>query len=201
MNPVTLHVDRNQPPARIHVLIRLLLLVAMGALGLSSIYWLLYLALPAVAAALISQKGADRYLDESLPAALPFLRSVAGFYSYLWLLTDEFPTTIGSLSAHFEVVPRGAPTVTSALLRLITSLPALLILAVMSMVAAFLWVVGALSILIARKLPAFVSDFIAMTLRLQFRLAAYHLSFVECYPPPMEALAHPLPHEVPRVSV
>jgi hypothetical protein len=81
-----------------------------------------------------------------------------------------------------SVEPMGEPTVGSALLRLIASLPALLILAMMSMVGAALWIVGALSILIAERVPAPIRAFLSMKLRYQFRVVAYHLSLVDAYP-------------------
>jgi hypothetical protein len=196
MNPVQFQVQRQGPPARVHLLIRLLLLLALGGVGISSIYWLLYLIMPPVTAALVSQKGSDRYFAETAPTATRVLRWLAGFYAYLWLLTDEFPTGEGSASVHFELTPRGTPTATSALVRLISSLPALLLLVLLSLVVCLLWLFGALTILIARKLPAAFADFIAMTLRLQFRLAAYHLSLVDAYPSPGEGVAH----EEPPVS-
>ncbi len=53
------------------------------------------------------------------------------------------------------------------------------------------WIVGAIGILASERLPAAIADFIAMKLRYQFRLVAYHLSLVDAYP----VLADPpLPH-------
>ena len=54
--------------------IRLLLLLALGAIGCSSIYWLAYFLLPALAALLILQDGSERYVNEAAPAITRALR-------------------------------------------------------------------------------------------------------------------------------
>src|SRR6185503_9947889 len=98
---------------------------AIGALGCSAIYWALYLALPAVAALLIQKKGAG-YLSEDAPRAIRVLRLFASAYGYLWLLTDVLPTAQGS-PVDLQVTPTGEPTPSSALLRIVTSVPAILL--------------------------------------------------------------------------
>ena len=76
----------------------------------------------------------------------------------------------------------GRPTASSALLRILFSLPALVVLAVLSAAPGILWVVGAVVILIRKRLPAAIADILALTLRFQFQLVAYHLSLVGRYP-------------------
>jgi hypothetical protein len=70
----------------------------------------------------------------------------------------------------------------SALTRLVTSLPALLVLALLSVVAGLLWIVAAVTVLVRERVPAGIARFIAIVLRYQFRLVAYHLSLVDRYP-------------------
>jgi Domain of unknown function (DUF4389) len=181
-HPVTFRVEPPEPMDRVHVLVRLTLLAALGTVGCSSVYWLLYLALPAVASLLISQKGSRRYLAEDGPRFARLLRWFAAAYAYLWLLTDAFPTSEGDGPAQLEIEPGGSPSASAALLRLVSSLPALLVLAVLSLAATLLWPVGALAILVSRRVPAALRDFIAQTLCYQFRLFAYHLSIVDEYP-------------------
>jgi hypothetical protein len=185
-HPVRLRVDPPVPMSRIHVVIRLLLLAALGTVGCSSVYWLLYLAIPAVAALRISQKGGERYLTEDAPRVLPVLRWLAAAYAYLWLLTDTFPSSEpsseGGQTVDLEVEPGGAPSTTAALLRILYSLPALLLLVVLSLVAGFCWLLGAIVILVRRRPSVVVRDFLALTLGYQFRLVAYHLSLVDRYP-------------------
>lgn len=181
-HPVQLHVERPAAMQRIHVLIRLVLLLALGTVGCSSLYWLLYLALPAAVALYVSQKGGERYLSDGAPRIVRALRWIAGAYAYLWLLTDAFPTSESGAAVALEVEAGGAPRAGSALLRLLYSLPPLLLLAILSFVACILWLVGVLAILLVRRTPAAIADFLAMTLRYQFRLVAYHLSLVDRYP-------------------
>jgi len=45
-----------------------------------------------------------------------------------------------------------------------------------------LWVVGVVCSLITERLPDAIARFLELTLRVQFRLVAYHLSLVERYP-------------------
>ena len=179
--PVELHVDPSRMH-RGHVLVRLALLAALAAIGCSSAYWLLYLALPMIAALLVSRDGSDRYLDRDAVDIVGVLRWFAGAYAYLWLLTDALPTSEASGPVVLSVEAGGRPTVSSALWRLLTSLPALLLLAILSMAASLLWIVGAIAILVAGRVPAAITDFISMKLRYQFRLVAYHLSLVDAYP-------------------
>lgn len=163
-------------------MIRLALLLALGAIGYSSLYWLLFLALPAFAALRIAQLGSERYLAEDGPRIVRVLRWLASAYAYLWLLTDAFPTGESPGPAELEVEPAGHPTEGSALLKLLYSLPALLLLAVLTFALGFVWLIGALWILAAKRMPAALDDFMALTLRYQLRLAAYHLSLVDRYP-------------------
>ena len=181
-----------QPPMqRVHVVIRLALLVALGTVGCSSAYWLLYLALPAFAALLISQKGAARYFGEEGPRIVLVLRWLAGAYAYLWLLTDAVPTGKAGGHVDLEVEPTGTPTPASAILRVVYGLPGLLVLAVISFGGVFLWPIGAIAILVQRRVPSSIAAFFAATLRYQFRLLAYQLSLVEQYP----SLAPSVPRE------
>jgi len=180
-HPVQLEVTIPSRTARLHVVTRLALMVALGVLGTSAVTWAVYLAIPAVVALVISQKGGDRYLADTSGTIVKVLRWFASAYAYLWMLTDMLPTAEGG-SVELHVSPEGHPTMGSALLRLVTSLPALLVLAVLSAVAGLLWIVAAVVVLARQRMPAGIARFIAVVLRFQFRLVAYHLSLVDRYP-------------------
>jgi hypothetical protein len=180
-HPVQFHVQPTRM-GRTHVAIRLAILLALSSIGCSSAYWLLFLALPVIAALLISRDGDRGYFDRDAPQAIRVLRWFAGAYAYLWLLTDATPADGARGPVELTVEVTGKPTVGSAFWRLLLSLPALLLLAALSIVAAVLWVVGALSVLAVGRVPAVIVDFVAMKLRYQFRLVAYHLSLVDVYP-------------------
>lgn len=191
-HPVQLHIERSMSTKRIHVVTRLLLLIAVGALGCSSLYWALYFAIPAVAALMIQQRGGEGYLATDGPRIVRVLRWFAAAYGYLWLLTDVLPTAQGG-PVDLQIAPSGRPTLGSAVVRIVTSLPALLLLAVLSAVAGIMWVIGALWILITERMPSAVGDFLALTLRVEFRLIAYHLSLVDRYPSLEDAPAEHAP--------
>jgi hypothetical protein len=150
-------------------------------LGLSALYGALYLALPALVSLLVAQKGADACRTQYLPRVIRVLRWLAGAYGFMWMITDVPPTAARS-PVDLQIEPSGQPTASSALLRLITSLPALLVFAVLSVVATLLWIVAALFVLVRERMPDGVARFIVATLRYQFRLVAYHLSLVDRYP-------------------
>ena len=162
--------------------IRLLLLLVLGAIGCSSIYWLAYFLLPTLAALLILQSGGERYVSDDAPAITRTLRWVAAGYGYLWLLTDELPSTSKASPITLEIDAGGSPTPASALWRLVRSLPALVLLILCSFVSSFVWLLAALSILVSQRVPAALGEFLSATLRYQFRLIAYHLSLVDRYP-------------------
>ncbi|HXI55739.1 MAG TPA: DUF4389 domain-containing protein [Polyangia bacterium] len=180
-HPVSLQVELPTRTARIHVVTRLALLLAIGAIGCSSIYWILYLTLPTFAALMILQKGEDRYLIEDGRRIVRVLRWLASAYGYLWLLTDVLPTADGN-PVDLQIEVSGRPTSTSALLRLLLSIPALILVAALSMIGAVVWLMGAVSILAVERMPTFISEFLTLMLRFQFRLIAYHLSLVDRYP-------------------
>ncbi|MGZ3404927.1 MAG: DUF4389 domain-containing protein [Polyangia bacterium] len=181
-HPVQFRVPVPEQMQRIHVVIRLLLLAALGTLGCSSLYWLLYLSIPALAALMLSTKGFERYFAEDAPQLTRALRWLAAAYAYLWLLTDAAPTSQESGPVELQIETSGTPTTGSALLRLFTSIPSLLLLAILSFAAGVLWVIGAIVILLRARPSAGIADYLALTLRYQFRLVAYHLSLVDRYP-------------------
>jgi uncharacterized protein DUF4389 len=167
---------------RIQVVIRLVLLCAVAMIGCSSVYWLLYLVLPGAAALLISQHGPERYLAQDAPRIGRFIRWFAAASAYLWLLTDQWPNHELESPVEVEIEPGGSPTAISALLRLVYSLPALLVWAVLATASGLAWLVGAAVILVSGRIPAAVADLLATMLRYQLRLLAYHLSLVDRYP-------------------
>jgi hypothetical protein len=180
-HPVQLTIERVARIPRIHVVIRLALLLALGTIGCSSIYWFLYLALPALVAAMVAQRGGPLYLADSAPRVVRVLRWFASAYGYLWLLTNDLPTSEGS-HVDLQITIEGSPTVASSLLRILTSLPALLVVAVLSLAGALVWLVAAAFVLATERMPAALADFLTLVLRVQFRMIAYHLSLVERYP-------------------
>jgi len=181
-HPIRFSVEQPVRMERIHVLIRLLVLIALGAFAWSSLYWALYVGLPAYAALLISQTSGDRYLREDAPAIVKVMRWVAAASAYLWLLTDQFPTSGAGNTVELEVEIGGTPSTSAALWRLVYSVPAVVIVMLLSFVAGLAWLVGAVAILVGRHLPVFIAELLAMMLGYRIRLLAYHLSVTDRYP-------------------
>lgn len=77
---------------------------------------------------------------------------------------------------------QGEPTARSALGRLVTSVPALVLLVLLSFLASAVWILCALSILWRETASVALREFLRLTLSYQFRLIAYHLSLVDRYP-------------------
>jgi hypothetical protein len=193
-HPVQLRVTPPPRIPRLHVVIRLALLVAIGMLGLSSVYWALYLAVPALVAAYVASIGGERYLTDEAPRFTRALRWLAGAYAYVWMVTDTPPKPEGG-DVDLAIEPGPAPTMPSALLRLVYSIPALALLMILSFAAAVLWIIGALFVLVRERLPEPIADYLTLTLRYQFRLWAYHLSLVDRYPSlEPEPSVHEAPH-------
>jgi hypothetical protein len=84
-----------------------------------------------------------------------------------------------------DVAPSSSsrPTVGSALMRLIKSLPALVVWALLCCIATIVWLIAAVSILVQRRYAAGLRTFMVGVLRYQARLLAYHASVVDSYPP------------------
>jgi hypothetical protein len=180
-HPVQLHVDKLSHMPRIQIAIRLVIVVAIGLIGWSSIYWLLYLQIPAVVALVVLHKGTAHYVERTVPGLVRALRWLAVAYAYLCFLTDVLPTTEGSpVDLRIEATAR--PTPRSALMRILTSLPAMVLVALLAAAGSLVWVVVAVYALVTERIPGPLADFLVLVLRVKFRLAAYHLSLVDRYP-------------------
>ena len=169
---------------RVQLALRLVIAIALGWVGISA-GWLgcaLFLALPVVAAVAISTRGAQAYLDDTGPKVWRVVSWLLAFSAYMLLLTDRFPAGEPT-GVQIQIRPEGRPTTSSALIRLITSLPSGLVLALLGFVSSVLFVIGAVTILIGQHVPDWILGFQRGMLRWQARLAAYHASLVDEYPP------------------
>ena len=180
--PVTFDVARPEKLERPHVFLRILVAVIVYTVA-SGILGLVYLAVPVVAAILVSQKGGEKYLAEDGPRVTGWLRWIVAFYAYLGILTDRFPTEKPEEIVRFEVQTSGTPTVGSALLRLIYSIPSAFVLSILSIVSAVIWLIAAVMVLIQENYPEGLYNFQRGILRWEARLLGYHASLVEQYPP------------------
>src|SRR5262249_17593563 len=178
--PVVLDVER--PPAfqRAHVFLRVTLLVVIGWIGHP--LGLLWLGLPVVAAILVSQKGGQRYLDESGPTVVRVLGWILAVVAYLALLTDRLPDR-GEQPFRFHLERSGSPTVGSALLRILYAIPSLIVLALLTFVGAIVWVIAVILVLFGERYPESMWRFLLGLVRWEACVLAYLASLVDCYPP------------------
>ena len=183
--PVTFDVARPEKFERPQVFLRILVAVILSILGgaLGWIFGLVYLVLPVVAAIFVSQKGGEKYLSEDGPRVTGWLRWIVAFYAYLGILTDRFPIEKPEEIVRFEVQTSGTPTVGSALLRLIYSIPSAFVLSILSIVSAVIWLIAAVMVLVQENCPEGLYNFQRGILRWEARLMGYHASLVEQYPP------------------
>jgi len=183
--PASIGVTRPDRFDRIHLLVRGVFLVVLSLAGLSLgvVFVMAYLALPAIAALLLSQNGTARFFAEDAPRLAGALRWLLSVYAYFLLLCDRLPSGGAELPVRFEVAFSGAPTPKSALMRLILGIPSALGFAILSFFSGIVWVVAAISILISERFPASLYDFQCGVLRWQARLLAYQASLVEPNPP------------------
>jgi hypothetical protein len=178
--PVTFDVDRSPVFRRVHVFLRLALLVIVG--WISHPLGLLWLGIPVVAAVRISQKGGRRYVDEDGPTVTRVLGWILAVVAYLALLTDRLPGGNGD-PVRLEIERSGSPTVGSALLRIIYAIPSLIVLAILSVIGAIVWVIAVVLVLVNERNPESLWRFLLGIVRWQACLFAYLASLVDRYPP------------------
>jgi len=184
--PTSIHVEVTSPRRfeRIQLFVRLLLALVLGLFGIT-VGWVglvLYLTLPLVAAIAITTLGSARFTEEVAPRIRRGLVWLIQLSAFTMLLTDRFPTTTEP-DVRVDMPIGGRPTATTAVVRLVSSAPSAFLLFVLSVVSGILWLIGAFAILFAETVPAPILGFQRGLLRWQARLAAYHASLVDDYPP------------------
>lgn len=182
--PVVFDVNPPEKFDRMQLLLRLLILMVLGLVGVSAgwVVLLLYLALPAAAAIAIESRGPEEYFARTAPGIERILRWLLSFSAYMTFLSDRFPSGESTL-VRFEVTPTGTPTRNGALMRLLSSLPEALVLAVVAVVAGFVSFLSCLFVLFTTRVPDGLIVFQRGFLRWEARLAAYHASLVDVPPP------------------
>ncbi len=183
--PVVFDITRPEKFERSQVFLRILLLIVVSIVT-GTVGWmfgLVYLLLPVLAAILVSNRGSQRFIDEEGPRVSGWLRWLVAFYAYLIILTDRFPTERPEEIVRFEVRAGGSPTVGSALLRLIYSIPNAFVFVLLGIVSVAVWLIAAVIVLMRGSYPEGLYNFQRGVLRWEARLLGYHASLVEEYPP------------------
>lgn len=170
--------------SRVNVLLRFLLAGAVGVVT-GVLGWpcgLLYLGVPVVSAVLLSQHRSERFLTRDARILARVYGWLMGFHAFMGLLTDRFPLDADREPVHYEGETTGTPTVGSAMLRILTSIPIAIVLALIAIGSALVWLVSASSILLAGRYPRACFELQYGVLKLQGQALAYHASLVDAYP-------------------
>jgi len=185
MTTSPVHVEVTSPFRfeRAMVGVRILLGIALGWIGITGgwVVGLLYFALPLIAAIAISS-GVARFRDDVAPVVTGALSWLLQLSAFMLILTDRFPS-IDAPSIHLELPVSGRPTVRSALVRLVTSLPSGVVLMFLWFGSGIVWLLVAVGVLLGASPPDGLLAYQRGVLRWQARLVAYHASLVDDYPP------------------
>jgi len=189
-HPVQLRIERITRVPRVQVLVRLAIAFGVTALGVSSVYWLLYLELPALVALAIRHKGREHYLSVVGPRLVSALRWLAGAFAYLCLLTEALPSTRpGPVDLKIELGTTVTPG--AALARVVLALPALLLVAALACAGSLAWLMTVVWTLVTGRVPGLFTDFLELLVRTELRLCAYQLCLVDRYPSLEETTTEP----------
>jgi hypothetical protein len=170
---------------RTQVVIRIIVLIVLSLLGFA-LGWLsalLWLGVPVAAAVLISQHGAQQYLDEAETNMTKWLRLIVRLYAYIGLLTDRFPGEEADHPVSFSVAPAGTPTAGEVLLRIILVIPHAIVLALLGIVAGILLLIAAIMVLVQESYPESIFNFLRGYLRWETRVLVYLAGLTDEYPP------------------
>lgn len=181
-SPVRVEVPSPARHDRVQLAVRVVLAIVLGWLGITAgwISWLLYLVLPLIAAIAIASPPHE-YPAGFGPRLWRVLAWLLDLSAYMMFLTDRFP--LGEPVVRIELAMTARPTVGSALLRLLTSIPSGFVLGLLSLLSGVLWIISAITVLVSEHVPESILGFQRAVLRWQARLVAYHASLTDHYPP------------------
>jgi hypothetical protein len=185
------HLEVQSPPSydRVQLLLRVLICFSIGIVhqSVGGLAGVLYLVLPTLAAILISQRTGRGYLDHDATWLSAVLDWVVAFYAYMLFVTDRFPLERASRPAHlFVTLPSEAdhsPSLSDALMRLLTSVPHAILLGLLGLVAVAVSLISAAFILFTLHVPEVLRGFQRDYVGWLGRVLAYHASLVDVYPP------------------
>jgi hypothetical protein len=151
----------------LEILRLLLLALAAAIVGVGGGVAVLWLGIPVAAAVVISLKGGERYVREDGERVSRWLGLVVSGLAYAALLTDAFPGSSGA-SVQFKSTSSGAPTVGSALLRIVRAIPMVLGVCLIGIGALLFWLIAAC----AARLLGYLSSTVESCPSLSFNAGA-----------------------------
>jgi hypothetical protein len=180
------HVEVTSPAHfdRIQLLLRVVLVIVLAWVGITAgrLVFLLYLALPVIAAIVISSSSGERYTGEIGARIWRVIAWLLQFSAYMMLLVDRFPTGEDH-PVRIRIDITGKPSVSSALARLATSIPSGIVLMLLWLVSGLLWLFQAAFVLFGLAPAPSILGYQRGVLRWEAKLVAYHASLVD-HPPP-----------------
>lgn len=182
--PVGFDISQPEKFQRVQIALRFIIIFLFIIINpLYYFYLFLFLLIPFVSSILISQKGAERYLQESNTNITKWLSYLVGFNAYLGILTDKLP--IENVLTHFtlKVHPGGKPTIGDPLLRIILAFPHYLVLIIISIPFIVFYPLAAIFILATENYPLFLYNYFRGFVRWQTRVYYYLTAVIEEYPP------------------
>ena len=180
--PVSFDIAYPQKMDRVQIAIRIGILIILSFI-LNPVFGAMWFVIPIVAAIMISQRGAEKYLAEADQNMTKWLRLLMAFHAYLGLLTDRLPNEDPRETLTFEVRPTGTPSAGQTLLRIILAIPHYIVIALLDIVAVVLVIIAAIMILVQESYPEGIFNFLRGLNRWQARVYAYLAGLVEEYPP------------------
>ena len=150
-----------------------------------SVNWIASLFyLPITTAVLVKQKGPERFFAEDRDRMLVLVGWIIGIYSYFAYLTDRLSLDARAESdIRFSVEPSGSPTPRSALRRIVTSMPNVIVFGVFGLLALVVWALASVCIVVTGNYPRALYAYQRAINRWQARLFSHHTSIVDDYPP------------------
>ncbi len=132
-----------------------------------------FLLVAFVAAGLIRQKGGEKYLAEAQEGPIKWLGQAMALLSVTPFKSDGV----------LKVRTSGAPTATSALLRIFLVFPHAIALSLLGICFVFIQTIASIATLISGSYPEWAEKFARGYLRWTVRVLVYMASLVEEYPP------------------
>lgn len=184
--PVHFDVQPSPRFSRVQLGLRVVVLLALGAAGLSLglLFALVFFLLPVVAAVRVAaHQDAESYVRDDGPRILFALRWLAAATAWLGLATEQFPRERPEETVTLELETVALPTMGGAAARVLLGLPSAIVLAVLSWIGGFVWLWAALNILIEETIGARVGAYLLGIQRWTYRLLVYQAALVDEYPP------------------
>lgn len=186
MSSYPVHFSAVVPPrfTRMQLAIRLLAMLAFGAIGVSlgAVFMVAYLLLPAYAAMRLASHPVA-YEVRDAPRLVRALHWLAAVYSWAWLVTDDLPSVEPSETVRLSVEGPPATEPSRALWRVLTGLPSALVLTLLAAVGGLVWLWAAVTVLLREQVGSGAHRFLEGLQRWTLRLLVYQASLVQEYPP------------------